>query len=141
MCHCFELDNHKFEFIAITHLELFILPQQPVFHKPGHQPHLSHTTCSSSNLTCAQCDSFYMGETKNSLSTRMNGHRSSSNSPDDLPLPVPIHTRSHQLPFNSCWNVRVLHNLPPTNHITCCHLELAYQFILSSRHSPGINLR
>ena len=23
----------------------------------------------------------------------------------------------------------------------CCHLELIYQFILSSRHSPGINLR
>ena len=64
--------------------------------------------------TCTQCDSFYVGETINSLSTRMNGHRSSSNRPDDLPLPVAIHTRSHHLPFNSCWNVRVLHNLPPT---------------------------
>ena len=29
-----------------------------------------------------------------SLSTRMNGHWSSSNSPNDLPLPVAIHTRS-----------------------------------------------
>ena len=37
------------------------------------------------------------------------------------------------LPFNSCWNLRVLHNLPPnTDQITCCHLELAYQFVLSS---------
>ena len=26
-------------------------------------------------------------------------------------------------------------------HITCCHLEPAYQFVLSSRHSSGINLR
>ena len=26
-------------------------------------------------------------------------------------------------------------------YITCRHLELAYQFILSSRHSPGINFR
>ena len=35
-------------------------------------------------------------------------------------------------PFNSCWNVCVLHNLPSnTNHITCCHLDLVYQFILS----------
>ena len=42
------------------------------------------------------------------------------NSPDDLPLPIAIHTRSHQLPFNSYWNVRALLNLPPnTNLITC----------------------
>jgi hypothetical protein len=60
---------------------------------------------------------------------------------DNLPLPFTIHTKSHQLLFNSCWNVLVLHNLPPnTNHITCRHLELAYQFVLSSRHSPAINL-
>ena len=26
-------------------------------------------------------------------------------------------------------------------HITHRHLELVYQFVLSSRHSPGINLR
>ena len=53
-------------------------------------------------LICTQCDSFYVGETK------MNDHQSSSN----LPLPVAIHTRSHQLSFDSCWNVRVLQNLP-----------------------------
>jgi hypothetical protein len=46
---------------------------------------------------------------------------------------------SHQLPFNSCCDVQVLHNLPPNaNHITCHNLKLAYQFILYSRHSPGI---
>ena len=77
----------------------------------------THATCSSSNLiyhlTCIQCDSFYVGETKNSLSTRMSGHRSSSINPNNLPLLVAIHNKSHQLPFNSCWNVRVLHNLPP----------------------------
>ena len=28
-----------------------------------------------------------------------------------------------------------------THHITRCHLELSYQFVLSSRYSPGINLR
>ena len=39
-------------------------------------------------------------------------HRSSSNNPDNLPLPVAIHTKSHKLPFNSCWKVYVLHNLP-----------------------------
>ena len=39
------------------------------------------------------------------------------------------------------WNVEKfvmsLHNLPPnTNHITHRHLEIPYQFFLSSRHSP-----
>jgi len=57
-------------------------------------------------------------------------------------LPVIIITKSHQLPFNPCWNVCVLHNLPPnTNHITRHHLELAYQFVMSSRYSPDINVR
>ena len=71
----------------------------------------------------------------------MNSHQSSNN-PDNLPLPVTIHTKSQQLPFNSYWNVRVVHNLPPnTSHITCRHFELAYQFVLSIRHSHGINLR
>ena len=58
------------------------------------------------------------------------------------PLMVTIHTKSHQLPFNSCWNVHVLHNLSHnTNHNTHRHLELICQFVLSARHNPGINLR
>ena len=40
----------------------------------------THATCSSSNLiyllTCTQCDSFYVGETRNGLSARMNGQQS-----------------------------------------------------------------
>ena len=62
--------------------------------------------------------------------------------PTLMPLLVAIHSKSHQLPFNSRWNVHVLHNLPPdTNHITCHHLELSHQFALSSGHSAVINLR
>ena len=41
----------------------------------------------------------------------MNGHQSSNN-PDNLPHLVTIDTKTHQLPFNSCWNVHILHNLP-----------------------------
>ena len=60
----------------------------------------------------------------------------------NVTIPVAIHTKCHQLAFNSCWNECGLHDLfPNTNHIACCHLEFAYQFILSSRQSPGINLR
>ena len=37
--------------------------------------------------------------------------------------------------INSCLNVCVLHKLPPsTNYITCCHLELFYQY------SPVVDL-
>ena len=63
----------------------------------------------------------------------MNGHRSSSNNLDNLPLPVAIHTKSHQLPINSCWKYLYSITYPTnTNHITCCHIELAYQCILTS---------
>ena len=56
--------------------------------------------------------------------------RSSSNNPDNLLPLVAVHVRCYQLSFNSCWNVRVLHKLfLNTNFISCCHLELAYQFI------------
>ena len=52
---------------------------------------------------------------------------------------TPLSHNSYQipnLPFNSCWNVP-----PYNNHITRRHIELAYQFILPSTHSLGINLR
>jgi hypothetical protein len=35
------------------------------------------------------------------------------NKTDNLLLPGVIHTKSHQFPFNSCWNLCVLHNLLP----------------------------
>ena len=92
----------------------------------------THVTCSSSNLTCTQCDALYVEETRNSLSTRMNGHQFSMTSLDDLPILVTVYTKSHKLLFNFCSNVHVLQNLPlDINHIICHHLEVVYQFILS----------
>ena len=118
-----------------TYPSLALLPTLPI--PSTLMPLASPATSSNSSP-----DSFYVGETKNNVTTRMDGHWSSSNNPENLPLPVAIHMKSHQLPFNSCRNVCVIHNLPPnTNHITHRHLELPYQFVLFSRHSPGINLR
>ena len=37
----------------------------------------------------------------------------SINSHDNLLLLIAIHTKSHKLPFNFCWNVCVIQNLPP----------------------------
>ena len=74
-----------------------------------------------------------------SLSTRMNGNWSFSNNPRNLPLLVTIHTRSQQLPFNSCWSVYILSS--QYSSYQPLPLRLAYQFILSSRNRPGINLR
>ena len=118
---------------------------KPFLRWPCHQPHQSYPhPCHfpSSNLTCTQCEDFYMGETKNSLSIRMNGQRSSSNNPNNLPLPVTLHTKSHQLPFNSCWNVCVLQNLPKTIHIilnlpinSFCSQDTALVISLNHLHS------
>jgi hypothetical protein len=43
---------------------------------------------------------------------RMNDHRFSYNNPDNLSVPVAIYTKFQKFPFNSSWNVRVLHNVP-----------------------------
>ena len=53
---------------------------------------------------------FLLVKLKIVLSTRRNDHRTSNN-PDNLPLPVAVHLKSHLFPFNSCWNICVLHNL------------------------------
>ena len=73
-------------------------------------------TCSSSNLiyllTCTQCNAFYIGETRNSLSTWMNIHQFSAKNTD-----TPSSSSSYQISlitFNSCWNVYVLR----TYHLT-----------------------
>ena len=84
------------------------------------------------------------------FSFKIIGHRFSPHNSDNLPLLVAIHTQSRQLPFNSCWNVLVLHNLPLyTNHIisrhpishppwwhlsktvTWCHLYCVFTYIYS----------
>ena len=90
----------------------------------------AHATCSFSNLihlhTCNHIESFYV---------------------DDYPPPTITTTsarypyRISSTPFQSplVWT-STPYPPPNTNHITSRHLELAYKFVLSSRHSPGINL-
>ena len=81
------------------------------------------------------------GETGQILSKRVNGHRSTC-TVTNSDLPVPIHTQSHQLPFQECWSVRVIHKLPDTtpNHVRRQH-ERAYQLVLKSCQFSGINIR
>jgi hypothetical protein len=102
---------------------------------------IQKVNCFSRNLicllNCTQCDAFYVGGTKNSLSTKINVHWFSINKPKNLPLPVITHIRPHQLPFNMCWNVIVLHNLPPNpNQITAAILKL----LINSFYLPDIAL-
>jgi hypothetical protein len=54
-------------------------------------------------------------------------------------LPVAIHTKSYQLPYNSCRNVHVLQNLPPnTSHtpatILSCLLDKALVLTSDNLH-------
>ena len=94
-----------------------------------------------SNSNVKKCKAFYIGEMGQTLSKRVNGHRSicmvvSSD------LPVPIHIQSHQLPFQECWSVRVIHKLPHAtpDHVHCQY-QTAHKLILKSHQFPGINIR
>ena len=67
------------------------------------------------------------GETGQMLSKRVNGHRSTCKVANS-DLPVPIQTQSHQLPFQECWLISVIHKLPDdTPDHVCCQFEMAYQ--------------
>ena len=68
-------------------------------------------------LQCSQCNAFYTGETCHSLSDHVNGHHFTTtvSNPD---LPVAIHTQSHQIPFQDCWSISVIHKLPDPSPTT-----------------------
>ena len=93
--------------------------------------------CKSMNLIyhlkCTECNAFYIGETRHSLSDRMNGCQFTTtvSNPD---LPVAIYTKSHQIPFQKCWSVSIIHKLPDStpDHIRR-QFEIAYQLVLQSR--------
>ena len=91
-------------------------------------------------LQCTECNAFYMGETRRSLSDCMNGHRFTTtvSNPD---LPVAIHTQSHKIPFQECWSVSVIHKLPDStpDHIRR-QFETAYQLVLPSVNPPHSTL-
>ena len=44
-------------------------------------------------------------------------------------------------PFQACWSVNVIHKLPDStpDHIHCQY-QTAYQLVLHSRHTPGLNI-
>ena len=73
--------------------------------------------CKSFNLVyqlrCKKCNAFYIGEMGHMFSKHVNGHRSTCMIMNS-DLLVPIHTQSHQLPFQECWSVLVIHKLPDT---------------------------
>ena len=65
-----------------------------------------------------KCNAFYIGETGQMLSKRVNGHRSTCKVVNS-DLPVPIHTQFHQLPFQDCWSIRIITNswMPPQTNL------------------------
>ena len=108
-------------------------------------PITTHADCKSMNLIyqlqCNVCNAFYIGETHRSLSDCMNGHLSTTavSNPD---LPVAIHTQSHQIPFQNCWSVSIIHKPPDSTPDHISHqFEIAYQLVLQSSHTPGLNIR
>ena len=56
-------------------------------------------------------------------------------------LPLSMHTKSHQPPFQECLSIHIIHKLPDaTPEHVFCQFEIAYQLILQSRQFPGINI-
>ena len=132
--------NQKFH--VLTHFDqdfytVFLWIYLPLFRVP------THADCKSKNLIyqlqCTECNAFYVGETRHSLSDHMNGHRFTTtvSNPD---VPVAIHTQSHQIFFQECWSVSVMHKLPDStpDHIRR-QFETAYQLVLQFRHT-GLNI-
>ena len=92
-------------------------------------------------LQCKKCKAFYIGKTGQMLSKRVNGHLSTCTVMNS-DLPVPIHTQSHQLHFQECWSIRVIHKLPDATPDHVRHqYQTAYHLVLKSRQFPGINIR
>ena len=99
-------------------------PSHQLLHQLPHQRHpiTTHADCKSMNLIyqlqCTECNAFYIGETRRSLSDRMNEHRFTTtvSNPD---LPVAIHIQSHQISFQECWSVSVTQTtrLHPRPHL------------------------
>ena len=79
-------------------------------------PITTHADCKSMNLIyqlqCNVCNAFYIGETRRYLSDRMNG-QCFTTTVSNLDLPVAIHTQSHQIPFQDCRSVSIIHKHSP----------------------------
>ena len=71
--------------------------------------------CKSSNLVyqfqCKKWNAFYIEKKDQIFSKSVNGHCSICTVVNS-DLLVPIHTQSHQLPFQECWSVHIIHKLP-----------------------------
>ena len=76
----------------------------------------------------------------------MNGHRADTKQAIagkvDLEKPVAAHAASHKLNFDSCYTIKVVRALPPSNNSSeLRRWELAHQYITKSRQPPGLNIR
>ena len=82
-----------------------------------------------------KCKAFYIGEKGQMLSKHVHGHRSICMVVNS-DLLVPIHTQSHQLPFQAFCSVLVIHKLPEAipNHVHRQY-EMAYHLSLKPTNS------
>ena len=135
---------HKQLFRGLHHPDPSPPPSRPwppvSHHHPIHQPANSFTSsctnvtypittnanCRSMNLIYqlqyVECNAFYIGETRRSLSDRMNGHQFTTtvSNPD---LPVAIHTQAH-LPENADLLMSYTNYLIPPQITSAANLKL-----------------
>ena len=103
-----------------------------------------HVDCKSMNLIYqlqfTECNAFLHWTNHCSLTDCMNGHFFTAivSNPGLL---VAVHTQSHQIPFQDCWSIIIIHKPPYStpDHI-CCQFEIAYQLVLQSHRTLGLNI-
>ena len=105
----------------------------------------NNNNCGTSNLIyqlrCTRCPAEYVGLTKNTHRTRMDGHRQDVRE-ENLEKPVALHAHRHGLPFMTCFTTCVIRSLPPSvQEGELRRWKLAYKWIRKSSHKPNLNLR
>ena len=72
----------------------------------------------------------------------MLSHFSAAKEENLIKLPLEEIQEDPSAPFPECWSVRIIHRLPDaTPDYVRCQFRMAYQLILQSRQSPGINIQ
>lgn len=91
-------------------------------------------------LLCRECEAYYVGKTTTPLNLRINNHRASVK--PHATLEVGKHANHHNLPFDDCYNLRILKALPPnTPNPRLEQSERAHIWVLGANRGPGLNIR
>ena len=128
------------DYTIIPQVQLYPLQDVPYASPSNHSLAISpNTNLTYPNTTLANCKSNYFtySNVRNAMHFTLEKQvrdlsKQSTCLVVNSDLPVPIHNQSHQLPFQECWSVRIIHKFPKAipDHVFC-QFETAYQLCTS----------